>query len=706
MAHLPILSAASRLTRPDQPNYPLQLRSGILYWLELTQARVLYLPGAEEPSGIVGPYSNDLPFPYGGLPRFSEELLAAMLQLPEPPEVIGLLAPPRHEPYRYFLTEQARFRIVRITQYSAHEDGMTDCPLTPPESWLAPNRQPGLDPCAQCLAAARRELQPLETRERIERRHLDQFRNGPKPNKGIGAEVAVKTRQLNKSRRDLEHTLAENDRRAAEQAENFRREAECWSTRAALPDNPEPWRRFLRERILPGLQASLLRLAYHPERSRPPYALHPIRLEEDPAEDRINVLTQELLLWEKELAALPPEAKPPRPAVLYGPPLPKPANTAKAAASVPARSSRQPSRPNRPNLTGSNSYVLETIAHSDRLERAINIGRRDPEALLRELDTELLPGIIRRELAALRQLAVDRHIDHAAARRDRPANPAANPDNSDGIPGSGFLRPARYWKSLQKDEARFRQYWTARRPELLAQARARREQQDCQWPPPALAAQSPALDPDRNPALHHLAAGRLLFPAPGGPSDYWYYAGLELRPDPEPKSARSPEPTAYLLRDRDTNQVLGRFRREKETGCHAGRNWNHYNSRNTLTGTAQSPEILWEQAVAGAVATAARLRSRRQLNRLQLLNHSQQEILDLLGLGITPPADPAAALLRGGNDYRELRRLEDGQVLWQLTQRENPINEYYRRQLPCSWLGAPAPANSRRATPLTAWKPS
>ena len=284
---------------------------------------------------------------------------------------------------------------------------------------------------------------------------------------------------------------------------------------------------------------------------------------------------------------------------------------------------------------------------------------------------------------------MDRQIDQTT-RANRPAA-LTDPANCNGpsVPGAGFLRPADYWKSLRQDEARFRQYWTARRLELLAQAHDLRDQQELQWPPPpALLWQSPALDPHRNPARQQLEAGCLLFPAPGGPTDYWYHGGLELRPDPEPKSARSPEPTAYRLLDRDTNQVLGRFRLEKETGRYAGNNWNHYNARNTLVGTAQSPETLWEQAVAGAVVTAARLRSCRQLNRLQLLNLTQPEILQRLGLELTPPAAPSLARPSGNDDYRELRRLEDGRVLGQLTQRENSINEYYRRKLPCSWLGA------------------
>lgn len=127
---------------------------------------------------------------------------------------------------------------------------------------------------------------------------------------------------------------------------------------------------------------------------------------------------------------------------------------------------------------------------------------------------------------------------------------------------------------------------------------------------------------------------------------------------------------------------------EREIGRHAGKTWNHYDSRNQLAGMAQSPEKLWEQAVAGAVATAARLRSRRQLTRLQLLNYSQPEILNLLGLELTPPADPAVAKLHGGYDYRELRRLQEGRVLWEFTRKENSLSEYNLRKQTDRWLCA------------------
>lgn len=35
LARIPTIATASRLTRPDQPDYPLQMRYGILQWLEL-----------------------------------------------------------------------------------------------------------------------------------------------------------------------------------------------------------------------------------------------------------------------------------------------------------------------------------------------------------------------------------------------------------------------------------------------------------------------------------------------------------------------------------------------------------------------------------------------------------------------------------------------------------------------------------------------
>lgn len=184
MTRIPTIAAANRLTRPDQPDYPLQLRYGILHWLELIQTRVLYLPAAEEPTGIVGPYYNGLSFPYGNLPQFSEELLRQALQSPEPPEVIGLLAPPEYKPYRFFLTERARFHLVRNTDYSDHENGMNDRPPPLPELWTAPERQLTPGACARRLALLRRELGPLENRERIEQRHLDDFREGAPAQQG------------------------------------------------------------------------------------------------------------------------------------------------------------------------------------------------------------------------------------------------------------------------------------------------------------------------------------------------------------------------------------------------------------------------------------------------------------------------------------------------------------------------------------------
>lgn len=253
-------ATANRPTCPDQPDYPLQMRYGILNWLELNQVRVLYLPAGEDPNGIVGPYDNSLPFPYGIRPQFSEELLRQARQAPEPPEVIGLLAPPDHKPYRFFLTERARFRLVRSADYVNHEDGMND--RSPPlqELWAAPESQssPGAG------ALIRRELGPLENRERIEQGNLDEFREGPRPNKGRGTVDAVKTRQLNKSHQEPKHTLAERARIAAKAAESYRREAEYWQARAARPADPEPWRQFIKTRILPGLQARLLRIAYQP----------------------------------------------------------------------------------------------------------------------------------------------------------------------------------------------------------------------------------------------------------------------------------------------------------------------------------------------------------------------------------------------------------------------------------------------------------
>ena len=333
---------------------------------------------------------------------------------------------------------------------------------------------------------------------------------------------------------------------------------------------------------------------------------------------------------------------------------------------------------------------METIAHSDPLEREINSGRRNPEALLRQLDQELLPGLIGRDLTALRQLTVDRPVDRITS-QSRP--PAATTDpgraGSSPIPRQRIHPARRLLEVPPTVRSPFPPYWTAGRPELLPQARACREKTDWQWPPPpALLHQGPTLDPDRNPALRQLEAGRLLFPAPGGPTDYWHNTGLELRPDPEPKSARGPEPTAYLLWDQDSGQVLSRFRLGKETGRYAGWNWNHYDSRNQLAGMAQSPEMLWEQACAGTVATAALLCSRRPLNRLQLLNYCQEEIIPLRGLELTPPADPAAASLRGGYDYRELRRLQDGRVLWEFTRKENSLSEYNLRKQTDRWLCA------------------
>ena len=119
---------------------------------------------------------------------------------------------------------------------------MTDRPLLPPDCWHRPDRQPGPGPCAQCLVILQRQLQALEEQERIEQRHLRQFREEPKPNRGHGPAGAVKTRQLNQSRRDLERTLAETARQVAEQADSFRQEAEYWKALAALPHDPEAWR--------------------------------------------------------------------------------------------------------------------------------------------------------------------------------------------------------------------------------------------------------------------------------------------------------------------------------------------------------------------------------------------------------------------------------------------------------------------------------
>lgn len=676
LARIPTIATANRLTRPDQPDYPLQMRSGILQWLELNQARVLYLPASEEPIGIVGPYDNGLSFPYGILPQFSEELLRQALQSPDPPEAIGLLAPPEHKPYRFFLTERARFRLVRSTDYSDHENGMNDLPLPLPELWTAPERQPGPGVCALRLALIRRELGPLENRERIEQRHLDNFRAEPRPNKGRGSAGSVKTRQLNKSRRELEHTLAERARIAAKAAEAYRREVEYWQARTALPAGPEPWRQFIKTRILPGLRARLLRIAYQPQRKRELWNKHLIHLDEDSDYDQINKLTRELLLWQRELDALPPEPQPGRPTQLHGLPLPGEATAA-------VEPGAKPSRPRRPNLNSGNSSAAETIAHSARLEQAIKAGRRNPESLLRELDEELLPGIVAREQTTLNQAAIERHISRTTSLEYREYR-AAHP-----VPGSGFIRPADYWQSLRKDEARFRRYWASCRADLLAAAQARREGQEPQWPPPPpLAGQCPALDPDRNPILRQLEAGHPLFPPPGGPTDYWYHAGLELQPDPTSRARQSrTEPAAYILRDRDSGQILGRFRLEKRPGRQAGYDWNQYDHRNQLMAMAQSPERLWEAAILGAIATAGKLRARRQLQRMQLLNFSKEEILDRLGLELTPPAGPAILPPRGGCEYRELRRQADGEILWELTLTENSRSEYQLHKETHGWRG-------------------
>lgn len=685
LARIPTIATANRLTRPDQPDYPLQMRYGILQWLELNQAPVLYLPAGEEPIGIVGPYDNGLSFPYGTLPQFSEELLRQALQSPEPPEVIGLLAPPEHKPYRFFLTERARFRLIRSTDYSDHENGMNDRPLPLPELWTAPERQPSPGICARRLALLRRELGPLENRERIEQRHLDNFREEPRPNKGRGTAGAVKTRQLNQSRRELEHTLAERARIAAKAAEAYRQEVEYWAARAALPADPEFWRQFIKTRILPGLRARLLRIAYQPQRKREQWGKHSIHLDEDPDEDQINKLTRELLLWQRELDALPPEPRQARTTQLHGLPLPSEATAA-------VEPGAKPSGPQRPKLNSGNSSAAETIAHSARLEQAIKAGRRNPESLLRELDEELLPGIVGRELTAMNQAAVERNINRITNpeyRKHRAVASGSADREKASVPGAGFLRAADYWLSLRRDEARFRRYWAARRADLLAAAQARREKLEPQWPPPPpLVMLCPALDPERNPVLRQLEAGRPLFPPPGSPTDYWYHAGLELRPDPDSRAKPSrTEPAAYILLDRDSGQILGRFRLEKGPGRHAGYDWNQYDHRNQLMAMAQSPERLWEQAILGAIATAGKLRSRRQLQRMQLLNFSKEEILDRLGLELTPPTGPAIRPPRGGYEYRELRRQADGQILWELALTENSISEYKLRKETRGWRG-------------------
>ena len=81
--------------------------------------------------------------------------------------------------------------------------------------------------------------------------------------------------------------------------------------------------------------------------------------------------------------------------------------------------------------------------------------------MLRELDEELLPGIVEREITAMNQAAAERNINRITnpEYREHRAVASGNADQeTTSVPGAGFLRPADYRQSLQRDEARFRRY--------------------------------------------------------------------------------------------------------------------------------------------------------------------------------------------------------------------------------------------------------
>ena len=507
---------------------------------------------------------------------------------------------------------------------------------------------------------------------------MQDFLRQPPPNKAAGKGAKAYTRSLNQSRRELKESLAEKAQKAAQAAERHRQEIAYWQARAALPENPRLWIEYIRERILPDLRRKLLTAAYRPAANNQPRVfMTPRRLREDSTEELIQAWTEEILLWEREAqlleqspagrkAAETPTAAE-TPAAI---PAPGRTNSPLFRELAPPPRGRQKAAGRGPTppriLSPQDSPARETIAESRALEGEIRKQALSPAITLRRLDADLLPAIIAREYAALRQLQIDRDIAAGNAA-------AAAPQQS-------------WWQEKLKREKQFREYWTARRPELLAAAQEAPEYREISWPPPPpLPPRSPALDPQRHPELCSLQAGKLLIPAPGGGTDYWWNAGIALRPDPEsqyPKNA--PFATAYHLVEQDAGWILGRLNLEKNPGRNAGKNWNGYDARNSMTFTGYSPETFLEHAANGARAALARLRARRQLKRLEILQRPLTEVIQLLGLELvkTPALPPS-------KQEALLRRRRDQEILWQLEQHESSQSEFQIAKSSVSWRALP-----------------
>lgn len=177
-----------RKDQPDQPAW--QSRIPLVYQLELNQARLTILPGADQ---VPDPEAN----PWGQLPRFTVDLLADLVKRnpAEVPQVVAFKSLQDQEPYAYALLPHCPFKVIRALRWE-HSPGAGDdpppreLPLTRPHD--APESRPRPGTIEVMLAENRRELDRLtaaipELKAQTERdrqyyrrflRGTDSYRNG------------------------------------------------------------------------------------------------------------------------------------------------------------------------------------------------------------------------------------------------------------------------------------------------------------------------------------------------------------------------------------------------------------------------------------------------------------------------------------------------------------------------------------------------
>ena len=561
LATLPLIPAAA----PESPSWPhfwnIAPGQGCHWWLELEQAEVLALPTPHPPGQILMP-----------LAEYAEKQLQELIAQDELPEVIALYSAAAGAQPRYYLTEKAPFRIIRGARNNHRlERPHLDLPAIylqpnagrigeipqPPRYWHQPAQQPSPRLC-------REQLQILQ-------RELNAYHRPPGP-----------------------------ERRSAVQKQGLERELAYWQARAALPANPQPWREFLEQELIPDSQDEVWQqtsnLTTPLARPEPIKAVDPAR---DPEGERAWQAACRYLAWIEEKNALPPPAE-------------DAANAAAKAGESPPRTTAKPPAPaagprRRPPWPLENLNMTLAEQPSVQESRAFRARREnretDPRALYKELARTLLPALRHRwRYAQSRLNSLNRQKQELGARAFALQQKDAR------------LTSARQQEDL---EARYYRYWQGQAAELRAAASKPQltDPDPRAWP-------GPEPLPPLPPPLEALKG-----PAPG---DQWRNAGLALQPFTEYNGKPSKDRFHVIV---------------PETGYEIAdivKNLNHYGGWSVSAKVslaykhASNKEILFAAVVEGLIAQQKAIRAAATA-RLLLQQHGS----------------PAAALAALGAEFRE-----------------------------------------------------